>query len=102
MMENELDSRTATGTSFRPIYPLKHLIEQVRDRIDLKFAEAREASFLLADSAVSDKDKANFLIALREKGESGEELGHFARAFLELAVRPDVSAPFREVTICAS
>jgi anthranilate phosphoribosyltransferase len=90
MMENELDSRTATGTSFRPIYPLKHLIEQVRDRIDLKFAEAREASFLLADSAVSDKDKANFLIALREKGESGEELGHFARAFLELAVRPDV------------
>jgi anthranilate phosphoribosyltransferase len=69
---------------------MKYLIEQLRDRVDLEFAEAREASLLLADPAVSDADKANFLVALREKGESGEELGYFARAFLELAVRPDV------------
>jgi anthranilate phosphoribosyltransferase len=70
---------------------LKQFIEQLRARTDLKFPEAREASFLLADPAVSDQDKASFLIALRQKGETGEELGHFARAFLELAVRPNVS-----------
>jgi anthranilate phosphoribosyltransferase len=69
---------------------LKHFIEQLRDRVDLKFAEAREASLLLADPAVSDRDKLNFLVALREKGESGAELGYFAQAFLELAVRPDI------------
>jgi anthranilate phosphoribosyltransferase len=69
---------------------LKHLIEQLRERIDLNFGEAREASFLLADPAVSEEDKVNFLVALREKGESGEELGHFAQAFLELAVRPEI------------
>jgi anthranilate phosphoribosyltransferase len=69
---------------------LKHLIDQLRDRVDLEFAEAREASLCLADPAVADTDKAEFLVALREKGESGEELAYFARAFLELAIRPDV------------
>jgi anthranilate phosphoribosyltransferase len=69
---------------------LKHLIEQLKDRVDLGFAEVREASLLLADPAVPDADKADFLVALRAKGESGEELGYFARSFLELAVRPDV------------
>jgi anthranilate phosphoribosyltransferase len=69
---------------------LKHLTKQLRDRVDLEFAEAQEASLLLADPAVSDADKAEFLVALRQKGETGEELGYFARAFLELAIRPDV------------
>jgi anthranilate phosphoribosyltransferase len=69
---------------------LKRLIEQLRDRVDLAFADTREAAFLLADPSVPDTDKANFLIALREKGESGEELAYFARSFLELSVRPEV------------
>jgi anthranilate phosphoribosyltransferase len=69
---------------------LKRLIEQLRDRVDLAFPDTREAAFLLADPAVPDTDKADFLVALREKGESGEELGYFARSFLELAVRPEV------------
>src|SRR5260370_42288973 len=79
------------GTTFPGDWALlKHLIEQLKDRIDLGFAEVREASFLLADPAVPDADKADFLVALRAKGESGEELGYFARSFLELALRPDV------------
>lgn len=69
---------------------MKHLIEQLKEGVDLGLAEVREASLLLADPAMPDADKADFLVALRSKGESGEELGHFARSFLELAVRPDL------------
>jgi anthranilate phosphoribosyltransferase len=69
---------------------LKQLIERLRNRVDLGLAEAREASLFLADPAVSEIEKADFLVALREKGESGQELGYLARSFLELAVRPGV------------
>jgi anthranilate phosphoribosyltransferase len=75
---------------------LKRLIEQLRDRVDLTFPDTREAAFLLADPAVPEADKADFLVALREKGESGEELGYFARSFLELAVRPEVCLEGRQ------
>jgi anthranilate phosphoribosyltransferase len=67
---------------------LKELIEQLRDRIDLRMEQAREASRLLADPAVSDLEKGDFLVALKIKGESGEELGYLARSFLEMAIRP--------------
>ena len=67
---------------------LKELIEQLRSRIDLQFDQAREASRQLADPGVAEEQKADFLIALKQKGESGEELGYFARSFLEMAVRP--------------
>jgi anthranilate phosphoribosyltransferase len=67
---------------------LKALTEQLRSRIDLQLDQAREVSRQLADPAVSELEKADFLMALKQKGESGEELGYFARCFLELAVRP--------------
>jgi anthranilate phosphoribosyltransferase len=67
---------------------LKELIEQLRSRIDLQLDQAREASRQLADPGVAEEQKADFLIALKQKGESGEELGYFARSFLEMAVRP--------------
>ncbi len=50
--------------------------------------QVREASTLLADPAVPELEKADFLLALKFKGESGEELGYFARSFLELSIRP--------------
>src|SRR6202140_2231571 len=50
--------------------------------------QAREASRLLADPAVPELEKGDFLVALKQKGESGEELGYFARSFLEMAIRP--------------
>src|SRR5580704_5540135 len=50
--------------------------------------QVREASTLLADPAVSELEKDDFLLALKLKGESGEELGYFARSFLELSIRP--------------
>ena len=67
---------------------MKDLIEQLRNRIDLKIDQARYASRQLADPAVSELEKGDFLVALKTKGESGEELGHFARSFLELSIRP--------------
>jgi anthranilate phosphoribosyltransferase len=67
---------------------LKELIEQLQDRIDLQFDQAREASRQLADPGIAEAQKADFLVALKQKGESGEELGYFARSFLEMAIRP--------------
>jgi anthranilate phosphoribosyltransferase len=67
---------------------LKELIEQLHSRIDLRFDQAREASRQLADPGVAEEQKAEFLVALKQKGESGEELGYFARSFLEMAIRP--------------
>jgi anthranilate phosphoribosyltransferase len=67
---------------------LKELIEQLRDGIDLRMDQVREASTLLADPAVPELEKADFLLALKFKGESGVELGYFARSFLELSIRP--------------
>ena len=67
---------------------MKELIEQLRYRIDLRFDQAREASRQLADPGIAEEQKADFLVALKQKGESGEELGYFARSFLEMAIRP--------------
>jgi anthranilate phosphoribosyltransferase len=75
---------------------LKELIEQLRDRIDLRFDQAREASRQLADPDVAEEQKADFLVALKQKGESGEELGHFARSFLEMAIRPALQLEGRQ------
>jgi anthranilate phosphoribosyltransferase len=75
---------------------LKELIEQLRDRIDLGFDQAREASRQLADPDVAEEQKAAFLVALKQKGESGEELGYFARSFLEMAIRPALQLEGRQ------
>lgn len=50
---------------------------------------ARAAEALLADS-VDDAEKAAFLVALAEKGESPEEIAAFVEAFLGRAVTPDL------------
>jgi anthranilate phosphoribosyltransferase len=67
------------------------LIEQLRAGVDLQLDQVRQAAVLLADRAVPETEKADFLVALKEKGESGEELGYFARSFLELAIRPNLN-----------
>jgi anthranilate phosphoribosyltransferase len=75
---------------------MKELIEQLRSRIDLRFDQAREASRQLADPGVGEEQKADFLVALKQKGESGEELGYFARSFLEMAIRPPLQLDGRQ------
>jgi len=75
---------------------LIELIKQLRDRIDLRFDQAREASRQLADPGVAEEQKADFLVALKQKGESGEELGYFARSFLDMAIRPALQLEGRQ------
>ena len=72
---------------------LKELIEQLRANIDLTVKDVETAAGFLADGQHSDEEKAEFLAALRDKGETGEEVGYFAEAFLRLAIRP--STEFR-------
>ena len=75
---------------------MKELIEQLRYRVDLRFDQAREASRRLADPSIGEEQKAEFLVALKQKGESGEELGYFARSFLEMAIRPTLRLEGRQ------
>ncbi len=70
---------------------MKELIEQLRAGIDLTPSEVRTAANFLADPQSPDEDKTEFLAALRDKGETGEEVGCFAQAFLSLAVRPEAN-----------
>ena len=53
---------------------------------DLSADEARTAALALADSASDPDDKSKFLVALKHKGESPEEVSSFAATFRELAV----------------
>jgi anthranilate phosphoribosyltransferase len=69
---------------------LKDLIDQLHSKIDLSHSQVLEASGKLASRTVADEAKADFLAALREKVETGEELGYFAEAFLEMTVAPKV------------
>ena len=65
---------------------------------DLSADEARTAALALADSAPDPHDKSKFLVALRQKGESPEEVSSFAATFRELAVDPGVDT-YREYAI---
>jgi anthranilate phosphoribosyltransferase len=67
---------------------LKELIEKLRAGVDLTPSEVWFAANFLADRESPDEEKTEFLAALRNKGESGEEVGYFAEAFLNLAVKP--------------
>jgi anthranilate phosphoribosyltransferase len=71
-----------------PHSPLEEFTERLIADIDLTRAEVWTAARQLADERVSEEDKAVFLVALKTKRESGEELGYFAEAFTALAIRP--------------
>jgi anthranilate phosphoribosyltransferase len=67
---------------------VKELTKQLQARIDLDAEQIRLAAAHLADPGISESDKAEFLVALKLKGETGQELGLFAQAFIDLAIRP--------------
>ena len=82
---------------------LKELIEQLRAGIDLSASEVRAAANFLADSQFPDDEKAQFLAALRNKGETGEEVGYFAEAFLALSTAPGVDLQGKpSIDICGT
>jgi anthranilate phosphoribosyltransferase len=67
---------------------LEDLTERLIVDAHLTQFEVRCAAERLADETVSEEDKAVFLVALKAKGETGEELGYFAEAFTAMAVKP--------------
>jgi anthranilate phosphoribosyltransferase len=70
---------------------MRELIQKLKSNIDLTAREVERAAHILADDQSSDEEKAGFLAALREKGETAEEIGWFAKAFLELAIKPQIN-----------
>jgi len=62
------------------------LIEQLRAGADLTAEQAEHAVAQLTSTEVPDEAKGEFLIALREKGESAGEIAAFARSLLARAV----------------
>ncbi|MEO7319992.1 MAG: anthranilate phosphoribosyltransferase [Chthoniobacteraceae bacterium] len=57
---------------------------------DLDAAQVEHAVAQLVSADVADESKADFLKALREKGETAEEIAGFVRALLARAVDPEI------------
>ena len=66
------------------------LTAQLESRLDLANHQVEEAVAWLTDAAVSDERKAAFLVALREKGETAQEIAAFVQAFLSRALDPQI------------
>lgn len=71
---------------------LAELTQGLQQRADLDVAAVRFAADALAHEAVADAEKADFLRALGDKGETAAELAAFAEAFRARAVDPGVEA----------
>jgi anthranilate phosphoribosyltransferase len=71
---------------------LIELTAQLTARQNLTAAEVASAATSLAGTDETDAIKGLFLTALAAKGETSEEIAHFARAFRSRAVNPGVEA----------
>jgi len=69
---------------------LAELTEAVRHRADLTADQVEIAATALAAEEVTGVDKADFLAALAEKGETPQEIAAFASAFRARAIDPGV------------
>ncbi len=67
---------------------MRDLTEQLRAGRDLAADEVATAATALLDDAVAAGERADFLRALADKGETPEEIAHFVEAFLQRAVVP--------------
>ena len=67
---------------------MKALIEKLRDRDDLDRDDVAYALTLLLADRTDAEEKAAFLIALHDKGETAEEIAAFVRQLIDRAVDP--------------
>ena len=72
------------------IAPLKELTDQLHAKVNLSRSQVLHACERLASEDINDTEKASFLAALRDKGETGEEVGYFAEAFLAMSLAPAI------------
>lgn len=71
---------------------LSELTTRLNARQDLAPEEVQAAAAALGSPEVADGSKADFLLALADKGETPAEIAGFAAAFRALAVNPGVEA----------
>lgn len=71
---------------------LTELTGTLRARADLTSAQVEAAAAALASPDVADADKAAFLTALGDKGETAGEVAAFAQAFRQRAADPGLEA----------
>ncbi|NLT69759.1 MAG: anthranilate phosphoribosyltransferase [Verrucomicrobiaceae bacterium] len=69
---------------------MQDLTDQLLQRIDLTPDQIPLAAAALLEESVPDVAKADFLIALSDKGETPAEIAGFVTAFLERAVTPSL------------
>ena len=69
--------------------PLLPFLHRVAERVNLTSDEAHSAMNVLLEGGASDTEVAGFLVALRMKGETAEELAGFARAMREHMIAVD-------------
>jgi anthranilate phosphoribosyltransferase len=72
---------------------LKGLLAKLPDRIDLTEKEAEEAMREIMHGNATDAQIAAYLMGLRMKGETIEEITGSVRAMRELAIRVPISDP---------
>ena len=81
--------RSSRNTQY--IMPLLPHLERLAARENLTSADAEAAMQQILEGSVAPAQIAGFLMALRVKGETVEELAGFARAMRRMAVRLDVA-----------
>lgn len=69
---------------------MQDLIEAVQNGNELSEDQVAAAAQSLLDESLSHEDKADFLAALANRGETASEIAAFANQFLAHAVSPDV------------
>ena len=82
---------------------LSSLTNHLREKSDLDRNQVRTAIDLLIQEDGDANTKADFLVALAEKGESQQEITHFVSCFRELARDPGLEdfAP-RAIDLCGT
>ena len=81
----------------RPLLVFSDALQRLAERRDLTRMEAASALEQIADGAVGETQVAAFLMALRVKGETAEEIAGLAEAMRRLAV--PVETPHRDVLV---
>ncbi len=69
---------------------MDHLVSKLRDGVSLSREEAQTAAGQLLDEGIAHEVKADFLLALRAKGETAAEMAGFAEALLARALEPGI------------
>lgn len=82
---------------------MRSLIDHLQSGSDLVPTQIEEAVGELISPAVTDETKANFLKALRAKGETPAEIAGFVEAFLAHSIRPALGTlPGPTIDVCGT